>query len=99
MSVWTMHNSVRYALVFSDGRTVLFEFSKGGYLDTHSGVVDEIRPGLSYEYYYGGHRIEELAGRWAGEIAGLVSEHGRGDGVGSGPDRRTGIQGAAGEMR
>ena len=80
MSVWTMHNSVRYALVSTDGPVVLFEFSKGEFLGTHSEVVDEIRPGLSYEYYYGGYRIEELADRWAGEIAGLVFEHGRGDG-------------------
>ena len=27
MSVWTMHNSVRYALVSTDGPVVLFEFS------------------------------------------------------------------------
>ena len=80
MSVWTMHNSVRYALVCTDGPVVLFEFSKGEFLGTHSEVVDEIRPGLSYEYYYGGRRIGELADRWAGEIAGLVFEHGRGDG-------------------
>ena len=80
MSVWTMHNSVRYALVCTDGPVVLFEFSKGEFLGTHSEAVDEIRPGLSYEYYYGGHRIGELADRWAGEIAELVFEHGRGDG-------------------
>ena len=45
MSIWTMHNAVRYAFVATDGPVVLFEFSKGEFLDTHSEVVDEIRPG------------------------------------------------------
>ena len=79
MSIWTMHNAVRYAFVATDGPVVLFEFSKGEFLDTHSEVVDEIRPGLSYIYFYAGTRAEEVADRWAQEIADLLSEHGRGD--------------------
>ncbi|MYJ80963.1 MAG: aminopeptidase P family protein [Acidimicrobiaceae bacterium] len=79
MSIWTMHNAVRYAFVATDGPVVLFEFSKGEFLDTHSEVVDEIRPGLSYIYFYAGTRAPEVAYRWASEIAGLLAEHGRGD--------------------
>jgi len=79
MSIWTMHNAVRYAFVATDGPVVLFEFSKGEFLDTHSEVVDEIRPGLSYIYFYAGTRAPEVADRWASEIAGLLAEHGRGD--------------------
>ena len=79
MSLWTMHNAVRYAFVAADGPVVLFEFSKGEFLDLHSEVVDEIRPGISYVYFYAGSRAAEIAGRWAAEIAALVSEHGRGD--------------------
>ena len=79
MSIWTMHNPVRYALVATDGPVVVFEFSKGEFLDTHSEVVDEIRPGLSYTYFYAGTRAEEVADGWAQEIADLLGEHGRGD--------------------
>ena len=79
MSIWTMHNAVRYAFVAADGPVVLFEFSKGEFLDTHSEVVDEIRPGLSYIYFYAGNRAEEVAGGWADEIVELMAEHGRGD--------------------
>ena len=79
MSIWTMHNAVRYAFVATDGPVVLFEFSKGEFLGTHSEVVDEIRPGISYIYFYAGTRAEEVAGRWAQEIADLLAEHGRGD--------------------
>lgn len=79
MSIWTMHNAVRYTFVATDGPVVLFEFSKGEFLGTHSEVVDEIRPGISYIYFYAGTRAEEVAGRWAQEIADLLAEHGRGD--------------------
>ncbi|MYB04169.1 MAG: aminopeptidase P family protein [Acidimicrobiaceae bacterium] len=79
MSIWTMHNAVRYAFVATDGPVVLFEFSKGEFLDTHSEVVDEIRPGLSYVYFYAGARAEEVAAEWAQEIVDLLAEHGRGD--------------------
>ena len=65
MSIWTMHNAVRYAFVATDGPVVLFEFSKGEFLDTHSEVVDEIRPGLSYIYFYAGTRAPK---RWAGPV-------------------------------
>ncbi len=79
MSIWTMHNAVRYVFVATDGPVVLFEFSKGEFLDTHSEAVDEIRPGLSYIYFYAGDRATEIADRWAAEIADLLVEHGRGD--------------------
>jgi len=79
MSLWTFHNAVRYAFVAADGPVVLFEFSKGEFLDLHSEAVDEIRPGTSYVYFYAGSRAEEIAGRWADEVASLLAEHGRGE--------------------
>lgn len=79
MSIWTMHNQVRYVFVPTSGPVVLFEFSKGEFLDTHSEVVDEIRPATSFIYFYAGHRHEEIAQRWANEIVDLVREHGGGD--------------------
>ena len=79
MSIWTMHNAVRYAFVATEGPVVVFEFSRGEFLDTHSEVVDEIRPGISYIYFYAGNRATEIADRWAAEIASLLAEHGRGD--------------------
>ncbi len=81
MSVWTMHNAVRYAFVATDGPVVVFEFSKGKFLDTHSEVVDEIRPGTSYIYFYAGTLAEEVAERWADEIVELLTSCGRGDKV------------------
>ena len=70
MSLWTMHNAVRYAFVATEGPVVVFEFSDGEFLDAHSETVDEIRSGLSYIYFKAGPR--------SGEIAGLVDEHSAG---------------------
>ena len=78
MSLWTAHNAVRYTFVATDGPVIQFEFSKGEFLDTHSEVVDEIRPGTAFTYMYVGDRQAEVAERWAAEIHDLLKEHGRG---------------------
>ncbi len=78
MSLWTMHNAVRYAFVATDGPVIVFEFSDGEFLSAHSEVVDEIRPATSMHPFFAGNRIEEMCGRWANEIAALVDEHGGG---------------------
>ena len=78
MSLWTMHNAVRYAFVSSEGPVIVFEFSDGEFLSAHSEVVDEIRPATSLHPFYTGNRIEEVGRRWADEIVTLLNEHGRG---------------------
>jgi len=78
MSLWTMHNAVRYAFVSTDGPVVVFEFSDGEFLSAHSDVVDEIRPATSLHPFYTGNRLDEVCRRWANEIVTLLDEHGRG---------------------
>ncbi len=78
MSLWTMHNAVRYAFVPTDGPVIVFEFSDGEFLSAHSDVVDEIRPATSLHPFYTGSRVQEVSRRWAGEVVALLDEHGRG---------------------
>jgi len=80
MPVWTMHNEVRYCFVAADGPVIVFEFSHGEFLSAHSDVVDEIRPGTSFLPFYAGSRSEEIAARFAAEIAELVRTHQRAGG-------------------
>ena len=68
MSIWTMHNQVRYAWVPTEGPVLMWEYSDGEFLSAHSGVVDEIRPAISLHPFYTGDRIGEVAGRWAADI-------------------------------
>jgi len=78
MSIWTMHNAVRYAFVATDGPVIVFEFSDAEFLSAHSEVVDEIRPSTSLHPFYTGNRLDEVCKRWADEIVTLLNEHGRG---------------------
>jgi Xaa-Pro aminopeptidase len=78
MSLWTMHNAVRYAFVATVGPVIVFEFSDAEFLSAHSDAVDEIRPATSLHPFYTGNRIAEVSRRWAGEMAALLDEHGHG---------------------
>ena len=79
MQVWTMHNFCRYALIGTGGPTTLFELPTGFHLVGDVETIDEIRPALSTDYTTVGPRADELAARWAGELAAYVREHGGGN--------------------
>ncbi len=72
MSIWTMHNAVRFVYVGVEGPVVLFEFSHGEFLDLHSEVIDEVRPARSVIGFYAGDRAEEFTAEWASEIIDLL---------------------------
>ena len=76
MQVWTMHNLCRYAFVAARGPLVLFDLPSSAHLTRGLETVDEIRPSLAFDYIMVGPRSEEMARRWAAEIADLVRRHG-----------------------
>jgi len=79
MQVWTLHNAVRYVLVFAEGPTIMFEFKGGEHLCRGLGTIDEIRPAVSWLYMTHGNRLPEKLARWAAEIASCLREHGGGN--------------------
>ena len=79
MQVWTMHNFCRYALVCADGPSIMFELSTGKHLLTGLECIDEIRTAWSTDYLVTGYRSDEIARKWATEIADLVFQHGAGN--------------------
>jgi Xaa-Pro aminopeptidase len=58
---------------------VLFDYFSCEHLSDHSGVVDEVRPAVSWIYLYGGELSGKRVQRWAAGIADLVREHGGGN--------------------
>ena len=76
MQVWTMHNIVRYALVFADGRTVLFDLATGRHLSAGLESVSDIRTSISFDYMLVGDNAESMAKRWAAQIRDALREHG-----------------------
>ena len=78
MQVWTMHNIVRYALVFADGPTVLFDLATGRHLSADPESVSDIRPSIPFDYMLVGSNAEPMAGRWAAQIHETLRENGNG---------------------
>jgi len=79
MQVWTKNNVCRYVFVATEGPVVLFDGGSSKHLARELETVDEIRLSLSWDYMQVGSRAEELAGRWAAEIADLAAAHGGGN--------------------
>jgi Xaa-Pro dipeptidase len=76
MQVWTMHNFCRYAFLSGDGSTILFELSSAHHLANTLPAVDEVRLAYSTDYFVTGPRTNEIAAKWAKEIADLVIQSG-----------------------
>ncbi len=58
MQLWVAHNPTRHCFVATDGPVVLFDYFSCEHLSDHSGVVDEVRPAVSWIYLYGGELSE-----------------------------------------
>jgi Xaa-Pro dipeptidase len=79
MQLWVAHNPTRHCFVATDGPVVLFDYFSCEHLSDHSGVVDDVRPAVSWIYLYGGELSDKRVQRWAAGIADLVREHGGGN--------------------
>lgn len=79
MQLWVAHNPTRHCFVATEGPVVLFDYFSCEHLSDHSGMVDEVRPAVSWMYLYGGELSEARVRRWAAGIADLVKAHGGGN--------------------
>jgi Xaa-Pro dipeptidase len=79
MQVWVTHNPTRYCFVATEGPVVLFDYHGCEHLSDHAGTVDEVRPAVSFMYFYGGELTPELVRRWARGVVDAVTEHGGGN--------------------
>ena len=76
MQVWTMHNIVRYALVFANGATVLFDLATSRHLSAGLESVTEIRTSIPFDYMLVADNAQVMASRWAAQIREALREHG-----------------------
>ncbi len=79
MQVWTMHNLCRYAFIATDGPVILFDLASSKHLAADLETVNEVRPSLAWDYMMVADRNDELARRWADEIADLLQQYGAGN--------------------
>ncbi len=74
MQVWTLHNICRYAVIFADSDSVLYELSSSAHLARE--FVSDIRPSLTTDFMAVGHRGVEMGKRWAQDMLSLLNEKG-----------------------
>ena len=79
MQVWTLHNPSRYAFVATEGPVILFDYHGAEHLVNNLESLDEFRGATTWFYFVNGPRVEEMARRWAAEIADLVRRYGGGN--------------------
>ena len=79
MLVWTLHNPMRYALIFAVGPAIMFEFK--GCMKQSEGLpgIDELRTARTWMFMSFADRSDAARGAWADEIADLVRIHGGGN--------------------
>lgn len=81
MSIWTMHNPSRYALVLAEGPAIMFEFEGAEHVNDGLPGVDEVRTAKSFLFFTAGNLVEQRMKSWADEIAGIIKQHGVNDRV------------------
>lgn len=79
MQVWTLHNPMRYALIFADGPALMFEFK--GCLGQSKALpgIDELRIAKTRMFMGFGDKVEAATAIWADEIADLMCTYGAGN--------------------
>lgn len=77
MSIWTMHNPSRYALILADGPAIMFEFEGCEHVNDGLPGIDEVRTSKSFLFFTVGNLVEDRMKTWADEISKIVRSHGR----------------------
>jgi len=75
MQVWTMHNPLRYGIVFAQGPAVMFEFASCEHLCEGIETIDEVRTATGWMYMTTGDQVANRVKKWSDEIAVLISQH------------------------
>ena len=79
MQVWTAHNAMRYALIFAEGPTIMFEFKGCEHLCDGNEDIDEVRTSISWIYMTAGDRGAEMLEDWSAGINDLMLTHAAGN--------------------
>ena len=79
MQVWSLHNPVRYALIFAEGPALLFDYKGAEHFSRHIKTIDQAKPATSWIYVMAGDTGPRQVAKWADEIGDLMRQHGAGN--------------------
>ena len=75
MSVYNMHNLTRYCFIPADGPTILYEYFNCEKFSSHLNLIDEIRPGITWDYFSHGDQAETQLKKWTQEIEDITNSY------------------------
>ena len=75
MSIFTMHELVRFVFISTEGKVILFDYPKSEHLSEHLCTIDEIRSVVSWDFFSANNFVDQNAKQWAGMVQDLMSEH------------------------
>ena len=75
MSVYNMHNLTRYCFIPVDGPIILYEYFNCEKFSSHLNLIDEIRPGITWDYFSHGDQAEAQLKKWTQEIGDITDSY------------------------
>ena len=75
MSIYNMHNLTRYCFIPVNGPVILYEYFNCEHLAKHLTLIDEIRPGITWDYFSAGNLVDDQLNKWTGEVENLMNLH------------------------
>ncbi|NCX68937.1 MAG: aminopeptidase P family protein, partial [Betaproteobacteria bacterium] len=75
MSLFTMHELVRFVFISAGGKVILFDYPKSEHLSEHLCTIDEIRSVVSWDFFSANNFVDKNAKQWAGMVQDLMREH------------------------
>ena len=75
MSLFTMHELVRFVFISAEGKVILFDYPKSEHLSEHLCTIDEIRAVDSWDFFSANNFVDKNAKKWAGTVQDLMREH------------------------
>ena len=75
MSIYNMHNLTRYCFIPVNGPVILYEYFNCEHLAKHLTLIDEIRQGITWDYFSVGDQVENQLKKWTGEVENLMNSH------------------------
>ncbi len=75
MSLFTMHELVRFVFISADGKVILFDYPKSEHLSEHLCTIDEIQEVVSWDFFSANNFVDQNAKQWAGMVQDLMKKY------------------------
>ena len=79
ISMFTMHELVRFVFISAEGKVILFDYPKSEHLSNHLCTIDEIRNVTSWDFFSANNFVDKNAKEWAKIIHDLMREYSPGN--------------------